>query len=163
MASSTDNGPAGPVDPDGATYELELAELHLRLLVAMAAADDTISDDEADQLRAFVERSAPVHGRARLDALLGELLADTPDLQALLRDIVAQAHGTGLGEALVDDLALIAHADEDVDHREEALLRLVCGAFGIAPRSLHGSEGRAAGDVSAEELQRFVHALVSGT
>ncbi|MCW2950132.1 MAG: hypothetical protein JWN41_1145, partial [Thermoleophilia bacterium] len=110
----------------------------------------------------FVERvKVSDEDRARLDELLRLLIDAPPELDSMLRQLVEFDQGHGVAELLVADLASIAKVDANIDHREETLLRMVCGAFGIAPRTLHAREMRAATEVETEELRQLVHALVA--
>lgn len=142
-------------------YDYELAALHLQMLVAMAAADNQLRASEIEELATFVERvQLPDADRPRLQDLLNLLIDAPPKLDELLRQLVMCSEGPRVAELFVEDLARLAHADDYIDHREEALLRMVCGAFGIAPRSLHGIDVRAASDVETEELRQLVHSMV---
>jgi uncharacterized tellurite resistance protein B-like protein len=140
------------------TSDLAIAELQLRLLVAMAAADHRINSFETDQIADFIDRVATTdRSRARLHALLDELLATPPQLGALLHELAHHADATRLGKRLVNELAHVAWSDDEVDHREEFLLDLVCDVFGMPPRHLLDAAHEAEDDFG--DLHRFVHRL----
>jgi tellurite resistance protein len=142
-------------------YDYELAALHLQMLVAMAAADNELRAVEVEELAHFVERvQLPEADRPRLEKLLRMLIDAPPELEPMLRQLMLYDEGPRVAELFVSDIARLAHADDYIDHREEALLRMVCGAFGLPPRSLHGHETRAASDAETEELRQLVHSLV---
>lgn len=143
-------------------YDYDLAALHLQMLVAMASADNELRAIEVEELARFVERvKLPERDRPRLQDLLRLLIDSPPELDAMLRQLIEFDENPRVRELFVGDLARLAHADEYIDHREEALLRMVCGAFGLPPRSLHGDETRAASDAETEELRLLVRSLVT--
>lgn len=140
------------------SYEFELIALRLRLLTAMAAADDRITELEVDALHDFVERVAPsASDRARLDDMLDELFEAPPKLDEVLDDLAGHAEHHHLGQALVMELAHLAGTDDEIDHREEFLLDLVCDAFGLPLVPI--DEGGRVPDVDLEAVHRFVRKL----
>lgn len=144
----------GRSQPHSATVDLQL-----RVLVAMAAADHRINAFETDQIAAFIDRSAgSAREHERLHALLEQLLAAPPNLDVLLHELARHADAGRLGKRLVNELALVAWSDEEVDHREEFLLDLVCDVFGFAPVQLQAAEDDDEGD-EFDDLHRFVHRL----
>ena len=150
------------IDPDDrlrlAPFELALLRLHL--VVAIGAADGRLDGDERRAITGLVDSWELTP--ADLESLrrrLRRLLREPPALESLLRRIVLRASGD-LGEVIVGDLYDIAHADGEVDPREENMLRMVCGALRIEPRSLHDPERRARPDVSAEELAEVVRGIL---
>jgi hypothetical protein len=140
------------------TSDSTIAELQLRVLVAMAAADHRINHFETDQIVDFIDRVAgSERSRARMHALLDELLATPPQLETLLHELSHHADATRLGKRLVNELAHVAWSDDEVDHREEFLLDLVCDVFGLPPR--HLLEAAQHDDHEFDDLHRFVHDL----
>lgn len=146
------------VDP---AVAFELAALRIHLVVGMAAADDEIHHDEVTELAELVSR-CPVtaHQRRYLDQLLVALVGSPPPLDELLRRLVERIDDPSLARMLVDDLVAIAQVDGRIDPREEGMLRLVCGALGLDPVSLHGPHERAGGDATASELAALVRSLL---
>lgn len=146
------------VDP---AVAFELAALRIHLVVGMAAADDEIHDDEVTELAELVSRcDVTAHQRRYLDQLLVALVASPPQLDELLRRLVERMDGTALAHELVDDLVAIAQVDGRIDPREEAMLRLVCGALEVDPVSLYEPHERAGGDASAQDLAGLVRSLL---
>ncbi|MCW2924124.1 MAG: Tellurite resistance protein TerB [Thermoleophilia bacterium] len=124
------------------------AEVQLRVLVAMAAVDGRIEEVETDQIADFIDRAARSdREHRRLYALLDELLAAPPGIEALLVDLERHADARRVGARLAHELAHVAWSDHTVDHREEFLLDLVCGVFGLPPVELHAGD---AGDDLAD-------------
>jgi hypothetical protein len=136
---------------------LELAQLQLELLVAMAIVDDRVHVLETDHLYAFVEHAAGTPADHQL--LLGrleELLEEPPNIDELLDELEQHAQHASFGRAIVGQLTQVADSDNVIDHREEFLLDLVCDVFGLPPVSL----GRDVEDV--HDLQGLVHKLAQG-
>ncbi|MCW2959845.1 MAG: Tellurite resistance protein TerB [Thermoleophilia bacterium] len=149
--------------PSGSTYAYELAALHLQLMVGMAAADEELRSVEVETLASFIDRSTLRDAELeRLEELLRMLVAAPPPLEQLLEQLMQSRHRPKVAAQLVADLASVAHADDFVDPREETLLRLVCGALGVAPATLYQGTARAASDAETEQLRALVHSLVSG-
>jgi hypothetical protein len=92
--------------------------------------------------------------------MLDALVARPPALDELLRALVDRITDPALAQLLVDDLRRIARLDDHVDPREEAMLRMVCGALEIAPVSLYDEVDRAVSDASAADLARLVRDLL---
>lgn len=108
--------------------------LQLRMLVAMAYADDRLGEQELEQLEDFVSRVA--RGRRdheRLGALLEEYAAAPPSIDEVLDELMRVADRRALGARLVHELTELAGADHAFDHREGVLLDLVCETFGFEP------------------------------
>ena len=114
--------------------DADVTTVQLKLLVAMAYADDRLGDSEAEQLVQFVDRHAKgVRDHERLTALLDELAAAPPRMDEVLEELVQYADRRAMGARLVHELSELAGADHAIDHREEFLLDLVCETFGFAP------------------------------
>jgi tellurite resistance protein len=144
------------------TYDYELAALHLQLLVAMATADHELRAVEVERLAQFVGRvGVPERDRPRLEQLLCVLIDAPPKLETMLRQIIDCNEGKGVAEIFVTDLVAIAKSDDYVDHREETLLRMVCGAFGLPPETLHARAARPVTPDETEQLRSLVHAMVA--
>ncbi|MCW2921635.1 MAG: Tellurite resistance protein TerB [Thermoleophilia bacterium] len=125
--------------------DADVTTVQLRLLVAMAFADDRLGDSEAEQLVHFVDR----HSKGRRDyerlmALLDELAASPPRIDDVLEELVQYADRRTMGARLVHELSELAGADHAIDHREEFLLDLVCETFGFAPVAFHDEHDEAA-------------------
>lgn len=155
----TSTHPPSPLDAIEPAYELAALRMHLK--VAMSAADERLHDAEIAELHRFV-RTANVSGpeRALLSGLLDRLLGAPPSLDAILRSLVERIGDTDLAQLLVGDLVHYARVDDEIDPREEGLLRLVCGALHVEPVSLYGDGERARGDATADELAALVRALL---
>jgi uncharacterized tellurite resistance protein B-like protein len=139
----------------------ELAALRLHLAVGMAAADERVSDEEIEDLSAFVQNAELSDDQRRyLGQLLAVLVKEPPALDQLLRSLVDRMDRPELAQLLVDDLVAIAQADDHIDPREEGLMRLVCGALEIPPVSLYEPHERAVSDASAADLARLVRQLL---
>jgi hypothetical protein len=136
---------------------LELAQLQLELLVAMAMVDDRVHVLETDHLYAFAEHAAdsPAAHQLLLDRL-EELLEEPPNVDVLLDELEQHAQHASFGHAIVGQLTQVANSDDVIDHREEFLLDLVCDVFGLPPVSL----GRNGEDV--DDLHDLVHKLAQG-
>ncbi len=125
--------------------DADLTALQLRLLVAMAYADDRLGDVEAQQLVDFVDRHA--QGRRdheRLTLLLDEYAATPPHMDEVLEELVQYADRRAMGARLVHELSELAGADDAIDHREDFLLGLVCETFGFEPVAFHDEQDDAA-------------------
>lgn len=125
--------------------DADVTTVQLRLLVAMAYADDRLGDSEAEQLVRFVDRHAT--GRRdheRLMALLDELAASPPRMDDVLEELVQYGDRRAMGARLVHELSELAGADHAIDHREEFLLDLVCETFGFAPVAFDDADEDAA-------------------
>lgn len=118
--------------------DYDVAALQLRLLVAMAAVDERITDAEVDQVATFVDRVAR-NGRdhRRLTAHLDELLSFPPSVDAVLEEAERRGDVPGLARTLVRELTEVAYADSTIDHREEFLLGLVGEVFELDSVSLY--------------------------
>jgi len=142
-------------------FGYDLAALHLRLLVAMAAADDQLRAVEVEELAKFVEVvQVTPEERVRLQELLRMLVDAPPDVHELLATLIALEEGAAVAEILVNEISSIARVDDYIDHREEALLRLVCGAFGLPPRTLYTGVTRVPTADETAQLRDLVHTLV---
>ncbi len=125
--------------------DADVTAVQLRLLVAMAYADDRLGHVEAEQLEQFVDRHAKSRrDHARLTELLEELAAAPPSMDEVLEELVQYADRRALGARLIHELHELAGADDAIDHREEFLLDLVCETFGFAPVALHDEQDDAA-------------------
>jgi len=132
----------------------ELAELQLRLLVAMADADARINLVETDEIVGFIDRVArTTRDREHLHHLLDDLLSAPQPLDQLLDELSGHADSARVGTRLVHELANVAASDDEIDHREEFLLDMVCDVFGLPPIPLHQP------DAELGELHGFVHRL----
>jgi len=132
-----------------------LADVQLRLLVAMAYADGVLGDLEADQLAGFVDRTARSRrDHERMLAQLDEYAAAPPHMEDVLHELVEFADERAMGARLVDELAAVAGSDHAIDHREEFLLDLVCDTFGLAPVALADDD-----EDPADVLYDLVHRL----
>ncbi len=135
--------------------DADMTTVQLRLLVAMAYADDRLREPEAEQLVHFVDRHAK--GRRdheRLMALLDELSSAPPRMDDVLEELVQYADRRAMGARLVHELSELAGADHAIDHREEFLLDLVCETFGFAPVDFHDEH-----DEAASALHELVYRL----
>lgn len=113
-------------------YTLEIASLHMRLLVAMAAVDEHVRHVEVEEVLAFIDRpSLPHEDLARLEQLTKVAIADPPQLDLLLAELSKVASKPAIARLVVDDLAQVAAADSREDPRETELLATVCGALGV--------------------------------
>jgi uncharacterized tellurite resistance protein B-like protein len=138
---------------------LDIASLQLHLLVAMADVDDRVHELEHDQLVSFVERASSCEAdHERLTTLMHDLIHDPPDVDLVLAELGRHADKTTLGRHMVNELATLAFSDDEIDHREEFLLDLVCDVFGLPPVPLH--EARSSEDL--DELYSLVHGLAQG-
>ena len=139
-----------------------LADLQLRLLVAMAACDDYISPLENQQILGFIRRNAASdQDERRLRAMLDELLATPPRVEDLLEDLARFAERPDFRQSLTAELADVAFSDDVVDHREEFLLDLVCGVLGVDAHPLRDyADPTAKYDV--DDLRAFVNQLAAG-
>jgi tellurite resistance protein len=139
----------------------ELAALRLHLAVGMASADGEVHAKERGELEEFVAGIAVTPAqRAQLSDMLTALLVTPPPLDALLRSLVDRITNPQLAQLLIDDLMRIARVDSHVDPREEALLRMVCGALEVDPVSLFDDHVRSASDASAADLARLVRDML---
>ena len=135
--------------------DADMTTVQLRLLVAMAFADDRLGESEIEQLEHFVERHAKSRrDHERLHALLEELAAAPPRMDDVLEELVQYADRRAMGARLVHELSELAGADHAIDHREEFLLDLVCETFGFAPDTFHDEH-----DDAASALHELVHRL----
>jgi uncharacterized tellurite resistance protein B-like protein len=135
--------------------DADVTTVQLRLLVAMAYADDRLGDSEAEQLVSFVERHAKGRrDRDRLLVLLDELAAAPPRMDDVLEELVQYADRRAMGARLVHELSELAGADHAIDHREEFLLDLVCETFGFAPVAFEDEH-----DDAASALHELVYRL----
>jgi tellurite resistance protein len=111
-------------------YTFDLAALHLRLLVAMAAVDEEVRHVEVEEVLGFIDR--PSLGRdelARLEELARVSLAAPPQVESLLGELTRFARRPSIARAVVDDLARVAAADLREDPRETRMLESVCDAL----------------------------------
>lgn len=114
------------------SYTFELAALHLRLLVAMAAVDEEVRHVEVEEITAFIDRTTLPHADVeRLETVTREALADPPRLESLLEGLEMLVRRPALAKVLVTDLARVAAADARADPREVVLLRYVCDALRV--------------------------------
>lgn len=110
----------------------ELAELQLCLIVAIAAADGRIHELELEQVDHFVDRAGTTSAEhARLSRLAQELLEDPPEFEHILHELERFADRTALGGRIVAELDHVAHADDELDYREEFYIDLVRNVFGL--------------------------------
>lgn len=114
----------------------ERASIQLRVLVAMAAADDEIRATELEHLTAIADRLATRHTKDRVHALLHMLIKAPPSEEDALRALLAAPGYKGLTRSLLDDISAIARADDHVDVREERLVNLLSAVGGGMPVSL---------------------------
>jgi uncharacterized tellurite resistance protein B-like protein len=144
------------------SYCYQRAALRMQLLVAMAASDERVQMGEVDSIAQLVDdmqlRADEVK---RLDQLLRMLLEAPPQITDLLEQLVQQMPSRRVAEAFASDLAHIAYADGHIDEREERLLRLLCGAFGIEPRTLHDASPVALADSEREELRVLLASITA--
>ena len=139
----------------------ELAALRLHLAVGMAAADGAVHAEERRELESFVASlDVNVGQRAQLTSMLEALLVTPAPLDELLRSLVQRVSSPELAQLLIDDLVRIAGVDDRIDPREEALLRMVCGALEVDPVSLFDDQSRSASDASAADLARLVRDML---
>jgi hypothetical protein len=135
--------------------DADVTAVQLRLLVAMAYADDRLGEVEAEQLVSFVERHAKSRrDHERLTLLLEELAAAPPRMDDVLEELVQYGDRRAMGARLIHELSELAGADDAIDHREEFLLDLVCETFGFAPVSFQGEH-----DDTADALHELVARL----
>lgn len=145
-----------------ADVSYERASIQLRVLVAIAAADEEILTTELEHLTAIADRIATHRTRERIHALLHMLLKAPPSEEDALRALIAAPGHKGLTRSLIDDITAVARADSHVDVREERLVRLLSAVGGGKPLSLRHRTGvpldhadqelltRLAADVAAE-------------
>jgi uncharacterized tellurite resistance protein B-like protein len=139
-----------------------LADLQLRLLVAMAACDDYISPLESQQIHDYIRRNADSYKEEmRLQALLDQLLNAPPRVEDLLDELGRRAAEGNVGRALTAELAEVAFSDDVVDHREEFLLDLVCDVLGVDAHPLR-DHGDPTAKYDVDDLRDFVNQLAAG-
>jgi hypothetical protein len=68
------------------------------------------------------------------------MLDSPPAIEQVIERIAEQSPSRAVAEALVRELVYMGRLDDVIDEREEAMLRLVCGAFGLKPITLHRDE-----------------------
>lgn len=135
--------------------DADVTTVQLRLLVAMAYADDRLGESELHQLEAFIARHAKSRrDHERLAELLEHLASRPPHLDDVLEELVKYADRRAMGARLIHELTELAGADHAIDHREEFLLDLVCGTFGFAPVAFHDEH-----DEAASALHELVYRL----
>ncbi len=116
----------------GRTYTLELAILHMQLLVAMAAVDEQVRHVEVEEVLAFIDRpSLRREDLERLELIAKSAIASPPSLEPLLAQLSKLASKPAVARLVVDDLAKVAAADSREDTRETELLGTVCDALGL--------------------------------
>ena len=133
----------------------EKASLQLRVLVALAAADDEILTTELEHLTAIAERIATRQTKDRINALLHMLLKAPPTEEDALRALIAAPGHKGMTRSLVDDITAVARADARVDVREERLVRLLSAVGGGRPLSLRHRTGVPLDQADKELLARL--------
>jgi hypothetical protein len=157
--SSIVNRLLGRTRSDGDT---QLADLQLRLLVAMAACDDYISPLESQQIGDFIRRNAASdRDEERMRDLLKQLLDYPPRVEDLLEELGRHAENGHFRHMLTAELADVAFSDDVIDHREQFLLDLVCGVLGVDAHPLRDqADPTAVYDV--DDLRDFVNQLATG-
>ncbi|MCW2926057.1 MAG: Tellurite resistance protein TerB [Thermoleophilia bacterium] len=119
------------------THGYHLAALRLQLLVAMAASDGRVQMAELDAAaRAIDAARVDEPMRERLDQLLRTLVNAPPRIEQIVGRIAACRPSKPIALALITEMTALARLDGHVDAAEERLLRLVCGALGLPPRTL---------------------------
>lgn len=119
-------------------HEYQVAALRMQLLVAMAASDGGVQPVEIDAVARVIDDSSFDEATSeRLEQLLRILLEAPPHIEQVVGRIVEQAPNARVAEQLVQELVQLASVDDRLDEREEALLRLLCGAMQLEPSSLH--------------------------
>jgi uncharacterized tellurite resistance protein B-like protein len=118
-------------------YTLELAALHLQLLVAMAAVDEEVRQVEVEEVLAFIDRpSLNEDDLAKLEQLARTALAAPPSFDALAAELSKFATRPATARLVVDDLARVAAADQREDPRETRMLDAVCDALSLERMSI---------------------------
>ncbi|MCB0879845.1 MAG: TerB family tellurite resistance protein [Thermoleophilia bacterium] len=113
-------------------YTLELASLHLQLLVAMAAVDEQVAQVEVEEVLAFIDRtSMPAEDLEQLEQLARTSLASPPNLDQLTTQLHALARRPAIARLVALDLARVAAADSREDPRETRMLTTVCEALDV--------------------------------
>ncbi|MCW2949759.1 MAG: Tellurite resistance protein TerB [Thermoleophilia bacterium] len=141
-----------------AARDFAQAALQLRLLVAMAAADERISPPETVQIADFLDRvSRTDRDHRRLHNLFDQLLIAPPTIDSVLEDLAQSESSMTCATALVHELADVAFADSAIDHREDFLLELVCSVLGLEAPSLYEPLDFSDGDISL--VHGFAHRL----
>lgn len=142
--------------------DAQLADLQLRLLVAMAACDDYISPLETQQILGFIRRNAADdRDEQRLREEFDRLLAHPPRVEDLLDELAKHAERPHFKQMLTAELADVAFSDDVVDHREEFLLDLVCDALGVDAHPLR-DYGDPTAKYDVDDLRDFVNQLALG-
>ena len=100
-----------------------------QLLVAAAAADGTIDNDEMQQLRALA---------ARLDLSFEEIQAIIDDVQVNKRVVVQRPENPEERDALYDDLISLVLADGQITRGEARILEHVAKKFGYSSDYVRG-------------------------
>lgn len=127
-------------DPE---HDYYVAVLRLQLLVAMAAADDSVRMGEVEFLHEAIDgRGVDAEHQQRLDQLLRLMLEAPPSVEEVIKRIAGRRPRRLVAEALVKELVHLAHDDGEVHVLEEELLRLVCGALGVKPISMRRKYAR---------------------
>lgn len=118
--------------------QYQVAALRMQLLVAMAASDGRVLPVEVDRIaRTIDDARLDPESTERLEQLLKILLDAPPTLDQVVERIVEQAPKRAVAERLVGELVYVARIDDRLEDEEEELLRLVCGALGIEPGTIH--------------------------
>jgi uncharacterized tellurite resistance protein B-like protein len=113
-------------------YTFDLAALHLRLLVAMAAIDEEVRQVEVEEVLAFVDRpSLREDDLAKLEQLARPTIASPPSFDALAGELLKFAARPATARLVVEDLARVAAADQREDPRETRMLDAVCDALSL--------------------------------
>lgn len=157
--SSIVNRLLGRAHSDG---DSALADLQLRLLVAMAACDDYISPLESQQISDYIRRNATSdREEERMRDLLKQLLDHPPRVEDLLDELSHHAEQAHFRHMLTAELADVAFSDDVVDHREQFLLDLVCDVLGVDAHPLRDHADPTA-KYDVDDLRDFVNQLATG-
>ncbi|MBC7461585.1 MAG: TerB family tellurite resistance protein [Thermoleophilia bacterium] len=115
-------------------WSLELVQLRVRLLVAMAANDGHVVPVEREAIEEVIDRSPlPIDDRAYLRDEVARLIVAPPRLDPLLDALAHFRAEPALARALVTDLVRVAAVDLLEHPRERELLDRVCAAVGLDP------------------------------
>jgi tellurite resistance protein len=141
-------------------HDYHLAALRLQLLVAMAASDGRVLPIEVDKVAGVVDESKlDAESVERLEQLLRMLLDSPPTIEQVIGRIKEQVPQRKVAEELVRELVYVGRLDDVIDDREEDMLRLVCGAFGLQPTTLH--RDRRGEPLSARERRQLDELLAA--
>lgn len=131
-------------------------DLSLRVLAAIAKADESIKISELEGIDLYIEchRKRSSLSEPELQARFRLLINEPLDQAQLLHEILTDTKKQKVIARLVTDMRKIAVVDNEISGREEALFRLISAASGLEPGSIRRIYGMPLSQYELEYLDR---------